>query len=38
MACRNLAVAPSRTSELIYGKELQPVITTGTEVMEQIFR
>jgi integrase len=28
----------SRTTEVIYRKELRPVITTGAEVMDQIFR
>jgi integrase len=30
--------ASSRTTEVIYLRELRPVITTGTEVMDQIFR
>jgi integrase len=29
--------ASSRTTEVIYRRELQPVITTGAEVMDQIF-
>jgi integrase len=28
----------SRTTEVIYRKELRPVITTGAEVMDQLFR
>ena len=28
----------SRTTEVIYCRELRPVITTGAEVMDQIFR
>lgn len=28
----------SRTTETIYRRELRPVITTGAEVMDQIFR
>ena len=28
----------SRTTEVIYRRELRPVITTGAEVMDQIFR
>ena len=30
--------ASSRTTEVIYRRELRPVITTGAEVMDQIFR
>lgn len=30
--------ASSRATEVIYWRELRPVITTGTEVMDQIFR
>jgi integrase len=30
--------ASSRTAEVIYRRELRPVITTGAEVMDQIFR
>jgi integrase len=30
--------ASSRTTEVIYQRELRPVITTGAEVMDQIFR
>jgi hypothetical protein len=30
--------ASSRTTGLIYRRELRPVITTGAEVMDQIFR
>ncbi len=30
--------ASSRTTEVIYRRELWPVITTGAEVMDQIFR
>src|ERR1700756_4947745 len=30
--------ASSRTTEAIYRRELRPVITTGAEVMDQIFR
>ena len=30
--------AGSRTTEVIYQRELRPVITTGAEVMDQIFR
>jgi integrase len=30
--------ASSRTTEMIYRRELCPVITTGAEVMDQIFR
>jgi integrase len=30
--------ASSRTTEVIYRRELRPVITTGVEVMDQIFR
>jgi integrase len=30
--------ASSRTTEVIYRSELRPVITTGAEVMDQIFR
>ena len=30
--------AGSRTTEVIYRRELRPVITTGAEVMDQIFR
>ena len=30
--------ASSRTTEVIYRRELRPVITTGAEVMNQIFR
>jgi integrase len=29
--------ASSRTTEVIYRRELRPVITTGAEVMDQIF-
>jgi hypothetical protein len=28
----------SRATEVIYRRELRPVITTGAEVMDQIFR
>jgi integrase len=30
--------ASSRTTEVVYRRELRPVITTGAEVMDQIFR
>jgi hypothetical protein len=30
--------ASSRTTEVIYRRELRPVITTGAEVMDQIFQ
>jgi hypothetical protein len=30
--------ASSRTTEVIHRRELRPVITTGAEVMDQIFR
>ena len=30
--------ANSRTTEVIYRRELRPVITTGAEVVDQIFR
>ena len=30
--------ASSRTTEVIYRRELRPVITTGAEVMDQIFK
>jgi hypothetical protein len=30
--------ASSRTTEVIYRRELRPVIMTGAEVMDQIFR
>jgi hypothetical protein len=30
--------ASPRTTEVIYRRELRPVITTGAEVMDQIFR
>ena len=30
--------ASSRTTEVIYRRELRPVITTGAEVMDQVFR
>jgi hypothetical protein len=30
--------ASSRTTEVIYGRELRPVITTGAEVIDQIFK
>jgi hypothetical protein len=30
--------ASSRTTEVIYRRQLRPVITTGAEVMDQIFR
>ena len=30
--------ASSRTTEVIYRRELRPVITTGAEVMDQTFR
>ena len=30
--------ASSRTTEVIYRRELRPVITTGAEVIDQIFR
>ena len=30
--------ASSRTTEVIYRRELRPVIATGAEVMDQIFR
>jgi integrase len=30
--------ASSRTTEVIYRRELRPVITTGAEVMDRIFR
>jgi hypothetical protein len=30
--------ASSRTTEVIYRRELRPVMTTGAEVMDQIFR
>ena len=30
--------ASSRTTEVIYRRELRPVVTTGVEVMDQIFR
>jgi hypothetical protein len=30
--------ASSRTTEVIYRRELRPVITTRAEVMDQIFR
>ena len=30
--------ASSRTTEVIYRRELRPVITTGAGVMDQIFR
>jgi hypothetical protein len=29
--------SPSRTTETIYRREVRPVITTGAEVMDQIF-
>ena len=28
----------SRTTEVVYRRELRPVITTGAEVMDKIFR
>ncbi len=28
----------SRTTEVIYRRELRPVLTTGAEVMDKIFR
>jgi hypothetical protein len=30
--------ANSRTTEVIYRRELRPVITTGAEIMDQIFQ
>ena len=30
--------ASSRTTEVVYRRELRPVITTGAEVMDQIFQ
>jgi integrase len=30
--------ASSRTTEVIYRRELRPVITTGAEIMDQIFQ
>ena len=29
--------ASSRTTEVVYRRELRPVITTGAEIMDQIF-
>ena len=34
---RQAGHASSRTTEVIYRRELRPVITTGAEVMDQIF-
>ena len=30
--------ASSRTTEVVYRRELRPVITTGAEIMDQIFQ
>ena len=29
--------ATTRTTEIVYCRELRPVITTGTEIMDQLF-
>ena len=29
--------APTRTTEIVYRRELRPVITTGAEIMDQLF-
>ena len=30
--------ASSRTTEVVYRRELRPVVTTGAEIMDQIFQ
>jgi hypothetical protein len=35
---RRAGQGSSRTTEVVYRRELRPVITTGAEIMDQIFQ
>jgi hypothetical protein len=37
-AARLVGHATTRTTEIVYRRELRPVITTGAEIMDQLFR
>ena len=34
---RLAGLATTRTTEIVYRRELRPVITTGAEIMDQLF-
>ncbi len=38
LALADFAEASSRTTEVVYRRELRPVLTTGAEVMDTIFK